>query len=223
MDLSLANVRQAMTQKTPDQDPEILAISQVYSALRSLNTDAQQRVLDYVSRKLELTIAGNVERRSAENEEEPLSPVSRPRERDDEAESAVPDDALEGLSPAARKWMKRNGLTSEQLSQLFSLGIDEIDLVAKKVPGKSVRDKMRSVLLLKGVAAYLGTGVPRVTYDQIKEAAQHYGAFDNTNFSKYLKSMAADVSGTRETGFSLTARGLTEATSTVRELVAAES
>jgi hypothetical protein len=152
-----------MTQKTPDQDPEILAISQVYSALRSLNTDAQQRVLDYVSRKLELTIAGNVERRSAENEEEPLSPVSRPRERDDEAESAVPDDALEGLSPAARKWMKRNGLTSEQLSQLFSLGIDEIDLVAKKVPGKSVRDKMRSVLLLKGVAAYLGTGVPRVT------------------------------------------------------------
>jgi len=32
--------------------------------------------------------------------------------------------------------MTRNGLEAEKLSAIFSLGIDEIDLVAKSVPGK---------------------------------------------------------------------------------------
>lgn len=206
------------TRKGTDADPEILAISQVYAALRSLNTDAQQRVIDYVGRKLELSLSphsgrGQMLDDHGDVEEQPVAVVSR----EDSAERKN-DESLEGVSPAAIKWMKRNGFTSDQLSKLFSLGIDEIDLVAKKVPGTSMRDKTRSVILLKGIASYLGTGVPRVTYEQIKEASQHYGAFDNTNFAKYVKTMAADVSGTKESGYTLTARGLTEATELVREL-----
>ncbi len=50
----------------------------------------------------------------------------------------------------------RNGLTAKGLSGVFSLGVDEIDLIAKNVPGKSKTDRTHSVLLLKGVAAYLG-------------------------------------------------------------------
>ena len=77
---------------------------------------------------------------------------------------------------------------------------------------------MRSIFLLKGLAQYLGTGAPRVTYEQVREACLHYGAFDNTNFSKYFKTMASEVSGSKESGYSLTARGLSSASELVTEL-----
>jgi hypothetical protein len=203
-----------------DQDPEILAISQVYSAIRSLDADAQQRVIDYVARKLDLTpIATKGGTSSAQDRDDASAKDSSGTAAEEEPAEAGGDDDLEGISPVAKKWMRRAGFSAEQLSKLFSLGVDEIDLVAKKVPGTSTRDKMRSVILLKGVAAYLGAGVARVTYDQVKEACLHYGVFDNTNFSKYLKSMAAEVSGTKESGYTVTARGLTSATELVRELL----
>jgi hypothetical protein len=118
------------------------------------------------------------------------------------------------------KWIKRSGLEPKKLQTLFSLGIDEIDLVAKSVPGTSKRERMRNVLLLKGVAAYLGTGVARMTHEQIKEACLHYNAYDAGNFSKYLKSFAADVGGTKKAGYTLSPRGLTSATALLSEMLA---
>ena len=51
---------------------------------------------------------------------------------------------------------------------------------------------------------------------QVKEACLHYDAFDNSNFASYLKSFAAEVSGTKESGYTLTARGLTAATDLIK-------
>ena len=62
------------------------------------------------------------------------------------------------------------------LSHVFSLGGDEVDLIAKKVPGKSAGARMRSVFLLQGVAAYLASGAPRFTQERVKEACLHYNA-----------------------------------------------
>jgi hypothetical protein len=81
---------------------------------------------------------------------------------------------------------------------------------------------MRNVLLLKSMAAYLGTGVARVSYEQLKEACIHYGAYDGTNFARYLKEFASDAGGGKETGFTLTARGASGATELIRELLASK-
>ena len=78
---------------------------------------------------------------------------------------------------------------------------------------------MRSVLLLKGIAAYLGTGAARVTYEQLKEASLHYDAYDSANFASYIKSFASEAGGTKESGYTLTARGLTTATDLVRGML----
>ena len=99
------------------------------------------------------------------------------------------DDDLDGISPVAQKWMRRNGLQSNSLSSIFSLGGDEIDLVAKKVPGKSVRARMRSVFLLKGSGCYLGGGAARFTHEQAKETCLHYDAYDGTNFAKHFENL----------------------------------
>lgn len=131
-------------------------------------------------------------------------------------------DDLDGISPIAQKWMRRNGLAVDRLSKFFSLGVDEIDFVAKTVPGKTKKDRMHSVFLLKGIAAYLGSGVARVSHEQIKEACLHYDAWDAGNFAANLKTFTADISGTKEAGYTLTARGLTSATETIKSLLEAK-
>jgi hypothetical protein len=204
-----------------DQDPEIIAISAVYASLKDLNSDAQKRVLSYVSSKLSLTKAelegygqegGSASVAKADEAGHPTSKII-----EEETKHHI-DDELEGISPVARKWMQRNGLNAKQLAKIFSLGVDEIDLVAKTVPGGKKKEKMRSVFLLKGVAAYVGSGVARFTYEQAKEACLHYDAYDVANFSKYFRDMAPEVSGTKDSGYQLTARGLTAATEILKTI-----
>ncbi|MGB7131756.1 MAG: hypothetical protein WBD59_13150 [Candidatus Sulfotelmatobacter sp.] len=194
-------------------DPEIAAISIVYDALRALNAEAQKRVLDYVAGK----IGGPAMPIAAEHHNERWNEEPSPGRAATKAEE--PETDVEGISPVALKWMTRSGLTPSRLSALFSLGVDEIDLVAKKVPGEGKKERMHSVLLLKGIAAYLSTGAARVTHEQLKEACLHYDAYDGGNFARHLKSFSSEASGAKESGYTLTARGLTNATETIRNLV----
>jgi hypothetical protein len=197
-------------------DPEIAAINAVVAAIRDLDQSAQKGVIDYVIRRFGLRIA------HADEGCAPFTPDDDPSESSRvtrEEPAAGTSDGLAGISPVARKWMSRNSLTADGLSKLFSLGIDEIDLVAKKIPGKSKKERMRSVILLKSVAAYLGSGVARVSHEQVTGTCLHYGAFDATHFARDLKKLAAEIGGTKESGYTLTARGLTNATELVEDLL----
>lgn len=190
---------------------EIKAIGTVYAALKPLKEDAQRRVLDYVLQMLGLRSSHRTRHAHTldehREEEPPLPEVAEPAAQE-ESETA----GLEGVSPAAQRWMKRSGLSEQALSEIFSLGLDEIDLVAKKIPGKNKKEILRSVLLLKGIAGYLSTGTARLMHKALKEAAVHYQAYDQTNFATNMKSFAGEVGGTKATGYTLTARGIAEAT-----------
>jgi len=204
---------------TTAEDPEIAAISIVYDALRALEPDAQSRVLAYVAGKLKLPL---VSRTHHNQEDAPAAKVgdSVILERVPEKERSS-DGALEGISPIAQKWMTRNSLQTSQLESIFSLGVDEIDLIATTVPGKNKKEKMRNVFLLKGVGAYLGTGAARFTHEQIKDTCLHYDAFDAANFAAYFKSLSSEVSGSKSEGYTLTARGLAIATELLKAMIKA--
>jgi hypothetical protein len=204
-----------MTRPNADSDPEILAISAVYAALKDLEQSSQARVINYVSLKLgveppKTRTESESKRQSIEETQE-----SKANEVSTDVEGVEADD-LDEVSPIAKKWMARNGLNATSLSAVFSLGIGEIDIVAKSVPGKSKREKTHNIFLLKGAAAYLADGAPRFTHEQVKETCLHYGAFDATNFSVHFKSFIGDVGGTKETGYTLTARGLNAAADLVK-------
>lgn len=200
-------------------DPEIAAMSAVILALQNLEQAAQQRVINYVLTRLKLA-GQNDDELHAESQREQEEEHIHDREP---SRPATPTedgpDALEGINSVAKKWMSRNGLTSDALSKLFSLGIDEIDLVAKKVPGASKKERMRSVILLKAVASYLSSGAARVNHEHVKETCLHYDAFDTDNFAQYLKKMNAEVGGTKEAGYTLTPRGLTNATTLIKSML----
>ena len=208
-------------QMETDSDPEITAIASVYKALKDLEIGAQERVLRYVAGKLGVSSPSTERNHVEQGDVEQVSDASMETSRRS-SDVQVTQDA-EGISPVAIKWMRRSGLKTSDLSGLFSLGGDEIDLVAETVPGKGKKVRMHTVVLLKGIAAYLGSGAPRVTHDQIKEACLHYDAFDGPNFASYLKSFAAELSGGKKTGFTLTPRGLTRATETIKQILASKA
>jgi len=200
-----------------NDDPEIIALTSVYTALKDLEPEAQQRVLDYVARKLGLQQWQTTETltqtpSTADFRRMEVSPEAR-------THTEVEDSDVEGISPVALKWMRRNALSVDNLGKLFSIGADEIDLIANTVPGKSKQARVRSVVLLKGIAAYLSTGAARITYEQIKEACLHYDAYDSTNHAAHLKRLSAELSGNKSGGFVLTARGLTAGTELVKNIV----
>jgi hypothetical protein len=209
-----------MTSQNNDQpDPEIAAISEVYSTLKGLQPDAQLRVLQYVTGKLNLTMGSLRPERDAEPAETRTfvetahtTPESSHKHEDEAEEN-------DGISPAGRKWIRRNGFTVEGLTTIFSIGGEEIDLIAKKVPGDSKSKRMRSVFLLKGLAAYLASGAARFSHKDAKETSLHYDAFDANNFAQNFRLLAAEVSGSKDTGYSLTARGLTAAAEMAKGLV----
>jgi hypothetical protein len=196
----------------PNADAELEAMRLIYNALKDLQPDAQDRVVDYVSKRLSRGSSFSPRELAQELEQKP-------------AQSAAPDvdteeNEFQGVSPVARKWARRNSLSADQLSKLFSLGADEIELVAKSVPGSSKRERMHSVLLLSGAASYLGTGAARVAYQQLKETLGHYNAYDSANFATYIKDFAAEVGGSKDSGYALTARGLAAAAELIKKALA---
>lgn len=198
---------------------QVKAIGVVYDALRHLDADGQQRVIDCVSRILNLATSAAVSEPKRNIQEEEAETVEeRPARRNETESHGVSEDGLEGVSPIAQKWIRRSGLDAAKLSSVFSLGVDEIDLVAKSVPGKSVRARMLNVALLKGIATYLSSGVARINLAQLKSACTHYDAFDENNFYKNMKDFAPEISGNKETGYTLTARGFTDATSLIKQM-----
>jgi hypothetical protein len=206
------------------EDEEIAAISEVYAALKDLDGSAQERVLDYVTRKLNISCATRSTAAGSEYHEGALaSDSATPVHGSENKSEGKEGEDIDGISPVAHRWMRRNGLRADRLEALFSLGVDEIDLIAKTVPGKTKSKRMRNILLLKGIAAYLGTGAARFTHEQMKEACLHYDAYDGTNFSKHLKNFATEVSGNKESGYTLTARGLSSATELLKKISEANS
>jgi hypothetical protein len=198
-----------------NEDPEITALTAVYAALKELDPDAQKRVLEYVAKKVGVAPAQG-------GDSDTLNSSSAPNDSSLTSRNARTDEeeiGIEGISPVAMKWMRRSALNVEQLSSVFSLGADEIDLIAKSVPGNSMTARTRAVALLKCIAAYLSSGAARITAEQIKEACLHYDAYDPTNHSKYIKALASELSGNKASGYSLTARGMTAATEMIKEML----
>jgi hypothetical protein len=210
-----------------DADVEFEAIRSIYAALKSLTPDAQNRVLDYVLKRLGLARSDSLERLAEQRQSGDEVIIDRERQHEPSHEPIKVDervddgDDLEGVSQIAKKWMKRNGLSSEQLSRLFSLGVDEIDLVAEGVPGRSMKEKQRAVVLLQGLAGLLSAGAARVTDQKLREACGHYDAYDQKNYATNMRDFGAEVTGTKESGYTLTTRGLAAAAGLVKEMTRA--
>jgi hypothetical protein len=65
---------------------------------------------------------------------------------------------IEGISPRANVWLRQNGLTLNNLEQVFHIDDGKIELIASEIPGKDNKAKTLNIYILAGVSQFLLSG-----------------------------------------------------------------
>ena len=120
------------------------------------------------------------------------------------------------LPPRARTWIKHNGLSLDQIHQVYLLDRDGVKVIASEIPGKNNRERVRNAYVLLGIASLLQSGDARFDDVAARALCDSRGFFDGTNHMKYMKG--SEFAGSREKGWVLTAPGLKLGASLVAQL-----
>jgi hypothetical protein len=208
-----------------NEDSEFLAMRQVYASLVPLSPESRARVVEYVSSRLGFswsrgTTEADLHRPTTREPAASREPQRVERQLEGSTEEDEASEDVGGVSPPGLKWMRRSNLSLAQLEPIFSVNLDEIDLIASEIPGRGKASRMANVLRLKCLAQYLATGAAKVTHDDFNEACVHYHAQDAGHFAENMRALNAEVTGSKETGYQLTPKGMTVATALVKDMIA---
>ena len=126
------------------------------------------------------------------------------------------DDPFPGAPPAATAWLKRSALTLQQLEQFFHADGGKVTLISAPQTATKRIDQVVNVYLLQGFATFLGTGDSSFPDSDARERCEYFGCYDSTNHSKYLKEFGNKITGSKSTGWKLTAPGMSAAAELIR-------
>lgn len=124
-----------------------------------------------------------------------------------QGEQQQDEEGASGLPPRARTWMKHNGLTTDQIHQVFHLGSGGVEIIASEIPGKNNRERVRNAYVLQGIANLLSSGDARFDDVAGRALCESRGFYDGTNHMKYMKG-GNEFTGSKDKGWTLTAPGL---------------
>lgn len=120
----------------------------------------------------------------------------------------VGDEAVEGIAPAASAWMSKAKIMPNQLEQ--HLHWDTSGSKVLSLPGNATKrvDQVLHVYLMQGVASFLTAGDPSFSDKDARDLCVHFGCYDDTNHAKYVKAFGNRITGSKNSGWKLTAPGL---------------
>jgi hypothetical protein len=169
--------------------------SKVFSLLEPLTSEERRRVADAA-----LTLLG-------ETKTAPLSSPAKPKQ-----------DGSEALPPRAAVWIRQNGLTMQEVEQVFQVEAEHVELIAPRVPGKADKEKTFNCYVLCGIAQLLATGDPAFDDKSARAICKHLGCYNDINHATYIKEKGNQFAGTKDKGWKLTAPGLIQGALLVKEL-----
>lgn len=170
------------------------AMSKVVELLTPLTSDERKRVVQAA-----FALLG-----------EDASPASS-RKASDSPIDEMSTDALPKVSTSAIQWLKRTGITQDQLEQHLYFDGDNVKVIS--LPGSTSKriQQVINVYLMLGFAAFLATGEASFPDKDARELCEHFGCYDPTNHAKYIKEFGNKITGSKNSGWKLTAPGLTAA------------
>jgi hypothetical protein len=143
-----------------------------------------------------------------------------------ERRTAAPAAAVNGAGdgdypPAARKWMEQNGVSSEDLEQVFHFNGDGSFDIIHDAPGKSMRERTLNTYVLTGVGKLMTSNDRMFVDSMARDFCVKTGCYDKPNHSTYLRNKGAELSGERGKGYILTTVGMKRGAALVKELAGA--
>lgn len=116
--------------------------------------------------------------------------------------------AAEGVSQAATIWLQKAKVSKDQLDQHFHIDGGPVTVIS--LPGNATKkiDQVLHTYLMQGVASLLTNGESAFSDSDARDLCKHFGCYDHTNHAKYTKAFGNRITGSKGTGWKLTAPGL---------------
>src|SRR5438477_5783057 len=186
-----------MSKKSSGVTVAVEAVRQLVNTLTPLNADDRRRAISAAT--ILLGDSGGAATPFDDSHDEDAGPI-------------------DGISPKASGWMKKNGLTRELLDYVFSIDGGGIDVIATKMPGVSKRQQTVESYLMCGLRSFIQTGEVTFVDKDARSLCQKVGCYDPPNHSNYMRALGNRVTGSKDTGWKLTNPGLSEAAHIVKQL-----
>lgn len=124
---------------------------------------------------------------------------------------AEASDLPSGISPTATAWLSKAKITREQLEQCLHFDGGKVQVIV--LPGSATKriDQVINTYLIRGFASYLETGDPSFSDQDARSLCEDFGCYDHTNHAKYLKEFGNRITGSKSSGWKLTAPGISSA------------
>lgn len=119
------------------------------------------------------------------------------------------------FGPSATRWLKQNNLSAQDLEQVFDISPGSVEIIVGALSG-SKKEQTVAAYLLQGAASLLASDQASFTDQQARDLCDKMGCYDVTNHSKNVSDLGNRVTGSKKTGWKLTAPGLIAAATTVR-------
>jgi len=145
-------------------------------------------------------------------------PVGPSRARADGESIAGDEGETSTLPVRARTWMKQNGVSLDELQQVFHLQNGSAEVIAGEIPGKNKKEKTYNAYILTGLSKLLSSGSPTFDDKTARGLCESSGCYDQANHSVHIKERGNEFTGTKEKGWSLTAPGLKRAAVLLKEM-----
>jgi len=137
---------------------------------------------------------------------------------DGAGDDSVADDG--SYSAHIVKWMRQNGVSAEELDQVFHFNDDgTFDLL--HTPGKSKKEQTLNTYILTGLGKYLATQERGFDDATARAFCETIGCYDQANHAAHIKGKGPEFTGDKNKGYSLTNPGVRRGVALVKESAAA--
>ncbi len=105
--------------------------------------------------------------------------------------------------------MRKHDVSPSLIEQFIHLDGGKATVIDLPGGSGSGREKTRAAYLMAGLASLLSNGDPSFSDDTSRGLCVHFGCYDLNNHSGYVKALGNLVTGSKSSGWKLTAPGLT--------------
>ncbi|WP_156949062.1 hypothetical protein [Bradyrhizobium sp. WSM1417] len=178
--------------------------SKIVDLLQPLDSDERIRVINAA-----LMLIGDV----------PIANVGQaaPEHAAQGGTASAENGGLPALHARAKTWMSQNGVTKQNLDQVFHIEGQTGELIASSVPGSNQKEQTYNVYILLGVLSLLTTSEPKVDDETARATCKRLACFNQGNHANYMSSRPNTISGSKA-GWTITAPGLTLGAELIKQM-----